>query len=122
VWLDINLSEEGAATWLTWLRDGLLLDDATRGMTVEAVTYNADLGVFALVMIEFDFGAGGSIAVGWLDASGRGARGRAGSAVRHTRTHARTNTNTTTSTTNTIAGAQAHLTTAHGAVQGGLNR
>jgi hypothetical protein len=63
VWLDINLSQAGAATWLAWLRDALLPDDATRGLTARMVTYNADLGVFASVRVDFDFGAGGSIQV-----------------------------------------------------------
>ena len=63
VWLDINLSEEGASTWLAWLRDALLLDGATRGLAARFVTFNADLGVFASVRVEFDFGAGGSIQV-----------------------------------------------------------
>jgi hypothetical protein len=34
VFLDINLSEEGAQTWLSWLQEGLLLDQHTRGMQV----------------------------------------------------------------------------------------
>jgi hypothetical protein len=61
VWLDINLSEGGASTWLTWLREALLLDGSTRGLTARAVTYNADLGVTAAVAVTFDFGDGGSI-------------------------------------------------------------
>ncbi len=34
VFLDINLSQDGAQTWLSWLQEGLLLDDNTRGMQV----------------------------------------------------------------------------------------
>lgn len=34
VFLDINLSEEGAQTWLSWLQEGLLLDQHTRDMQV----------------------------------------------------------------------------------------
>lgn len=60
-WLDINLSQAGALTWLAWLRDGLLLDDSTRGLAARAVTYNPDLGIFAAATVEFDFGPGGSI-------------------------------------------------------------
>lgn len=63
VWLDINLSQDGANTWLNWLRDALLLDASARGLTARFVTYNADLAVFASVKVEFDFGAGGSIQV-----------------------------------------------------------
>lgn len=61
VWLDINLSERGAQTWLTWLREALLLDGATRGLEASLVTYNADLRVFALTTVSFEFGDGGSI-------------------------------------------------------------
>lgn len=70
VWLDINLSQEGASTWLTWLRDALLLDEATAGLSARAVTYNADLRIFALTDVTFEFGAGGSIEVGtgWVTA------------------------------------------------------
>jgi hypothetical protein len=34
VFLDINLSQEGAQTWLSWLQEGLMLDTHTRGMQV----------------------------------------------------------------------------------------
>lgn len=63
VWLDINLSQGGAATWLAWLRDALLLDEATAGLSASFVTFNADLRVFALAAVDFEFGAGGSITV-----------------------------------------------------------
>jgi hypothetical protein len=63
VWLDINLSQGGAATWLTWLREALLLDGSTRGVTARAVTYNTDLGITAAVTVMFEFDDGGSIHV-----------------------------------------------------------
>lgn len=34
VFLDINLSQDGAQTWLSWLQEGLMLDDNTRGLQV----------------------------------------------------------------------------------------
>ncbi|KAI8467677.1 MAG: hypothetical protein J3K34DRAFT_480735 [Monoraphidium minutum] len=61
VWLDINLSQGGAATWLAWLRDALLLDGSTRGLAARFVTYNAELRVFGAVKVDFDFGTGGTI-------------------------------------------------------------
>ena len=63
VWLDINLSQDGAQAWLTWLRDALLLDDTTAGITARVATYNADLRIFALSQVTYEFGAGGSIQV-----------------------------------------------------------
>jgi hypothetical protein len=38
VFLDINLSEEGAQTWLSWLQEGLQVDDKTQGMQVSMTT------------------------------------------------------------------------------------
>ncbi|GBF96992.1 polycystin cation channel family [Raphidocelis subcapitata] len=61
VWIDINLSQGGALTWLAWLRDGLMLDESTRALTARAVTYNPDLKIFAAAAVDFDFGAGGAI-------------------------------------------------------------
>lgn len=45
VFLDINLSEEGAQTWLSWLQEGLLVDDHTQGMQVSMTTLTVH-GVF----------------------------------------------------------------------------
>lgn len=42
---------------------GLYLDSKTQGMTVELITYNADLRVFANILLKFEFGEGGSIDV-----------------------------------------------------------
>lgn len=42
VFLDINLSEEGAQTWLSWLQEGLLVHDHTQGIEVSATRH----GVF----------------------------------------------------------------------------
>jgi hypothetical protein len=63
VFLDINLSQQGAQTWLSWLQEGLLLGDSTRGLLAHLVTYNAELGVFGAVQLLFDFQPGGSIKV-----------------------------------------------------------
>jgi hypothetical protein len=57
------LSQVGAQTWLSWVQEGLLLDDRTRGLTARLVTYNAELKVFADIQVAFDFQAGGSIQV-----------------------------------------------------------
>lgn len=64
VWFDINLSQEGAETWRTWLSEGLLLDDHTRGLLARLVTYNPDLGVWAEIEVAFEFEDSGSIQVG----------------------------------------------------------
>ncbi|WIA39913.1 hypothetical protein OEZ86_013355 [Tetradesmus obliquus] len=63
VFFVINLSQVGAQTWLSWVQEGLLLDDRTRGLTARLVTYNAELKVFADIQVAFDFQAGGSIQV-----------------------------------------------------------
>lgn len=63
VWLDINLSQDGAQTWAAWLREGLLLDERSRSLTARMVTYNAELRVFAAVLVSFDFTDGGAIKV-----------------------------------------------------------
>eukprot|EP00883_Tetradesmus_obliquus_P001212 jgi/Sobl393_1/11292/SZX78320.1 len=63
LFFDINLSQVGAQTWLSWVQEGLLLDDRTRGLTARLVTYNAELKVFADIQVAFDFQAGGSIQV-----------------------------------------------------------
>jgi hypothetical protein len=57
------LLQVGAQTWLSWVQEGLLLDDRTRGLTARLVTYNAVLKVFADIQVAFDFQAGGSIKV-----------------------------------------------------------
>lgn len=63
VYLDINLSQEGAQTWLSWLQEGLLLDESTRGLVAHLITYNSDLKIFGAVKVSFDFQQGGSIKV-----------------------------------------------------------
>jgi len=63
VYLDINLSQEGAQTWLSWLQEGLLLDERTRGLVAHLITYNSDLKVFGAVKVSFDFQQEGSIKV-----------------------------------------------------------
>jgi Polycystin cation channel len=63
VWFDINLSEDQAQYWYKYLEEGLMLDVLTRQMTVELVTYNAELRMFSSVFVRFRFTDGGSIAV-----------------------------------------------------------
>jgi hypothetical protein len=66
IWFDINLSQDGASTWFNWVKEGLMLDEHTRGLQASIVTYNAELQVFGAVTINFDFGAGGTIKVSHL--------------------------------------------------------
>ncbi|KXZ51016.1 hypothetical protein GPECTOR_14g257 [Gonium pectorale] len=63
VWFDINLSQDGAKAWYTYLNEGLYLDQNTRTMTAELVTYNAPLRIFSYYYIKFFFSDGGSIQV-----------------------------------------------------------
>jgi Polycystin cation channel len=63
VWFDINLSEDQAQYWYNYLQEGLMLDVLTRQMTVELVTYNAELRMFSSVFVRFRFTDGGAIAV-----------------------------------------------------------
>lgn len=71
VFLDINLSEQGAQTWLSWLQEGLLMDTHTRSLMAHLITYNSELKVFGAVKVHFDFQQGGSIQVTalgfWVD-------------------------------------------------------
>lgn len=71
IWFDINLSEDGAQTWYNWVQQGLLLDDRTRGLQAQLVTYNPELQVFGDVLLRFEFSDGGTISV-----SGRGRQGQ----------------------------------------------
>lgn len=61
VWFDINLSEDQAQYWHQYLVEGLMLDVLTRELTVEMVTYNAELRMFSSVFVRFRFTDGGSI-------------------------------------------------------------
>ena len=63
VWVDINLSEDQAQYWYTYLEEGLMLDTLTREMTVDLVTYNAELRMFSSVFVRFRFTDGGAIDV-----------------------------------------------------------
>ncbi|GLC33126.1 hypothetical protein PLESTB_000367500 [Pleodorina starrii] len=63
VYFDINLSQEGAQAWYTYINEGLYLDQNTRQMTAELVTYNAQLRIFSYYFIRFFFSDGGSIKI-----------------------------------------------------------
>ena len=63
VWIDINLSEDQAQYWYRYLEEGLMLDVLTREVTVDLVTYNAELRMFSSVFVRFRFTDGGAIAV-----------------------------------------------------------
>ena len=45
----------------TWVAEGLLLDEHTRGVSAELMTYNAELRVFGAARVTFDFAESGSI-------------------------------------------------------------
>lgn len=64
VFIDINLSEDQAQTWLRYLREGLYIDQHTQKVTVQMMTYNAPLRVFGFFDVQFTFSEGGSIQVG----------------------------------------------------------
>lgn len=64
VFLDINLSEQEAQTWNTYLQEGLYIDQHTKQVSAQLMTYNAPLRVFGHFAIKFLFSEGGSIQVG----------------------------------------------------------
>ena len=47
-----------------YLNEGLYLDQNTRSMTAEIVTYNAPLRIFGYYYVKFFFSDGGSIKAG----------------------------------------------------------
>ncbi|EFJ46305.1 hypothetical protein VOLCADRAFT_93448 [Volvox carteri f. nagariensis] len=63
IYFDINLSQQGAQAWYTYINEGLYLDQNTRQMTAELVTYNAQLRIFSYYFIRFFFSDGGSIKI-----------------------------------------------------------
>jgi len=63
VFFDINLGEQGAQDFYTYLVEGLYLDQHTRSFTAELITYNAPLRIFGYFFVEFYFSDGGSIKV-----------------------------------------------------------
>lgn len=58
--------QDGAATWETYLEEGLYLDQHTRELSAEVVTYNAPLRIFGYFYVRFFFSDGGSIKVGFI--------------------------------------------------------
>lgn len=58
---DINLGQAEAARWVTYLEEGLYIDQHTSSMTAELISYNAPLRTFAYYQMTFDFSLGGSI-------------------------------------------------------------
>mmetsp|Transcript_10216 Transcript_10216/g.33452 ORF Transcript_10216/g.33452 Transcript_10216/m.33452 type:complete len:1592 (+) Transcript_10216:74-4849(+) len=61
VFLDINLSERTSAEYLSFIKDGLFLNDLTATFTMQMITYNAELDHFANIMVIFEFTNGGII-------------------------------------------------------------
>lgn len=60
VWLDINLSHGEIRRWIRLLDDGLFFDPATVAVTVEVVTYNAQINLFAKATVLFQSDSGGA--------------------------------------------------------------
>ncbi|KAF5834587.1 hypothetical protein DUNSADRAFT_8712 [Dunaliella salina] len=63
VFFDINLSEDEAQNWNTYLEEGLFIDQHTKLVTAQLMTYNAPLRVFGYFEVNFMFSEGGSIQV-----------------------------------------------------------
>uniref|UniRef100_A0A6S8IGD5 Polycystin cation channel PKD1/PKD2 domain-containing protein n=1 Tax=Dunaliella tertiolecta TaxID=3047 RepID=A0A6S8IGD5_DUNTE len=63
VFFDINLSESEAQKWNTYLEEGLYIDQHTKLVTAQLMTYNAPLRVFGYFEVNFVFSEGGSIQV-----------------------------------------------------------
>jgi hypothetical protein len=63
VFFDINLGATEATKWLSYLQQGLYLDQHTSKLTVELVTYNAPLRIFGFLEVDFAFTDGGAIKV-----------------------------------------------------------
>lgn len=55
--------QQGARTWNSWVAEGLLLDEHSRGLSARMVTYNPDLRVWSDVEVLFEFQDSGSIDV-----------------------------------------------------------
>ncbi|KAK3250851.1 hypothetical protein CYMTET_39787 [Cymbomonas tetramitiformis] len=64
-WFDINLSEEQSKNYLNYLIDGLFIDQNTEQLTVQLITYNADLQYFGNAILTFNFNkeSGGTIRI-----------------------------------------------------------
>eukprot|EP00897_Mesotaenium_endlicherianum_P006639 jgi/Mesen1/6002/ME000306S05267 len=60
--LDINLNNAEATSRLQYLVDGFFLDNGTRQMFVQLITYNGDARKFTNARIELTFQVGGNIA------------------------------------------------------------
>lgn len=58
---DINMDQSRAADVITYLRDGGFLDDRTSSVTVQIVTFNAQLDLFSLVTVKMTFSSPGEI-------------------------------------------------------------
>ena len=63
VFFDINLSKDNAARWLSYLREAFMFDEKTKYVSVQMVTYNAEIRYFGSMVVNFDFRAAGSIEV-----------------------------------------------------------
>ncbi|KAK3237827.1 hypothetical protein CYMTET_52123 [Cymbomonas tetramitiformis] len=55
IWVDINLSANRSQQLLQYLQDGLYLDANTKALTVQIITYNAELHYFCNTQLDFSF-------------------------------------------------------------------
>uniref|UniRef100_A0A7S0YB92 Polycystin cation channel PKD1/PKD2 domain-containing protein n=1 Tax=Polytomella parva TaxID=51329 RepID=A0A7S0YB92_9CHLO len=63
VWFDINLSADMASSFMTYVQEGLYLDQYVQNFVVQLVTYNAQLKMFGFYEVTFKFTDGGSVLV-----------------------------------------------------------
>ena len=61
--IDVNLRESGFEKLMTYLEDGFFVDQYTKSLRVEMLTYNGELRFFCNLVIDFDFSQGGNIVI-----------------------------------------------------------
>lgn len=61
--IDVNLRESGFEKLMTYLEDGFFIDQYTKSLRVEMLTYNGELRFFCNLVIDFDFSQGGNIVI-----------------------------------------------------------
>lgn len=62
---DTNLNYQQAVDRLQYLQDGFFIDNATKSLTVQLVTYNGDSGAFVNTEVTTTFQNGGKLAIQW---------------------------------------------------------
>ncbi len=61
VLLDVNLGQQRAREFLAYVKEGMYLDQNTKDLLVQMVTYNSEMKLFANTAINFEFEEGGRI-------------------------------------------------------------